>query len=316
MAADARVAFIFPGQGSQVVGMGQALAQAFPTARQLFEQADDVLGFSLSKLAWEGPEADLNDTINTQPALLVHSVAAWHVASELFTQLQPAYVAGHSMGELSALVAAGALEFPTGLLLARRRGELMKKAGELSPGGMAAILGVDIPTLEKVCAQASQSGEIVQVANDNCPGQVVISGENQALERAIQLAQQAGARKTRSLAVSIAAHSPLMSVIQADFNQTLQDTTIEPPIIPVVGNVTAQPLDQVDEIRNDLSAQLTSRVRWTESIQVMVAQGVTTFIEFGAGSVLTGLLKRIDPAVKGLAMGAPPDFDKLINDAV
>jgi [acyl-carrier-protein] S-malonyltransferase len=307
----AQTAFVFPGQGSQAVGMGYELAQTYPTARRVFAQADEILGFSLSRLAWEGPEEELNDTINTQPALLVHSVATLFVFQERFPGFHPAFVAGHSMGELSALVACGALPYERALLLARRRGELMKQAGEVSPGGMAAVLGADIPTLERICAQASAPGEVVQVANDNCPGQVVISGAKPALERAIQLAQQAGIRRVRPLAVSIAAHSPLMTHAQAEFNQAVDQAGISDPLIPLVGNVTALPLSTAAEIRSDLQAQLTSRVRWVESIQEMTARGVTTFIELGSGAVLTGLIKRIDEQAQAFSIGNPGDFDKL-----
>lgn len=307
----AKTVFVFPGQGSQSVGMGQELALAYPAARQVYEQADALLGFSLSRLAWEGPEEELNDTLNTQPALLVHSVAALKVFLERVPGFCPAFTAGHSMGEISALVAAGALPFEEALRLARRRGELMKEAGEISPGGMAAILGLDIPTLDEVCARASAPGEPVQVANDNCPGQVVISGAAPALERAVKLAQEAGARRAKPLAVSIAAHSPLMAHAQAGFTEAVASAPFADPQIPLVGNVTASPLTHADDIRADLRAQLTSRVRWTESIQNMAASGVDLFIELGSGSVLTGLLKRIDPQVTGLSLGAPADFDKL-----
>lgn len=306
-----KTAFLFPGQGSQVVGMGASLAQAFETARQAYQQADEWVGFPLSRVSWEGPAEDLDDTINTQPALLVHSVAAWQVFSQKFPGFKPSFVAGHSMGELSALVACGALPFRETLSLVRRRGELMKRSGELSPGGMAAILGMDIAALEAVCAQASQAGEIVQVANDNCPGQVVISGSSQALERAMQLAQEQGARRVRRLAVSIAAHSPLMNSAQEDFNLAVNQSPFVEPHIPLVGNVTAQAHTSVDSIRADLQLQLTSRVRWTETIQNMAAGGVTTFIEIGSGNVLTGLLKRILPEAHGYSLANPEDFDQL-----
>ena len=296
--------------------MGRELADAFPIARQTFAEADEWLGFSLSRLAWEGPEDELNDTINTQPALLVHSVAVLRVLAERLPEFNPRFVAGHSMGQLSALVGAGALPYREALLLVRRRGELMKEAGELSPGGMAAVLGLDIPTLDEICTQASQPDEVVQVANDNCPGQVVISGASPALERAMELARAAGARKVVPLAVSIAAHSPLMAHAQAGFNAAVETAPIGDPQIPLVGNVTATPLTRADEIRSDLQAQLTSRVRWTESIRLMIEAGVDTFIEIGSGSVLTGLLKRIDRQVSGLAVGSPEDLEKLSAETI
>jgi [acyl-carrier-protein] S-malonyltransferase len=309
--------FLFPGQGSQIVGMGREIAAAYPSARQAFNEADEILGFPLSRLAWDGPETDLNDTINTQPALMVHSIAVLRVVQELYPGIQPAYTAGHSMGELSALVAAGALPFEDALRLVRRRGELMKQAGDVSPGGMAAILGLDIPTLDKICNQASlldiDPPEIVQVANDNCPGQVVISGSSQALERAMQLAQQAGARRAVPLAVSIAAHSPLMATCQASFNQAVREAPITDAVVPLVGNVGALPLVLADQIKADLLAQLTHRVRWTETIQFMISQGISTFVEMGNGTVLTGLLKRINQDAAGINLGTPADFAKLAN---
>ncbi len=307
-----RTAFLFPGQGSQELGMGQTLAQEYPTASGIFQQADQSLGFQISQLAWNGPEDDLNDTLNTQPALLVHSVAALRVIQETMPDFQPAYVAGHSMGEFSALVAAGALSFQEALSLVRRRGELMKAAGQSSPGGMAAILGLDIPTLDEICAQASTGDQIVQVANDNCPGQVVISGERSALERAMAACSEAGARKVVPLAVSIAAHSPLMLHAQEDFNQAVAAAPITTPKIPVIGNVNAKPLRTPEEIRADLQAQLTERVRWTETIQFLLEQGVDTFVDVGTGSVLTGLVKRINRKTRRLSLGTPEDFESLL----
>jgi [acyl-carrier-protein] S-malonyltransferase len=304
-------AFVFPGQGSQKVGMGQALAAAHPEAAAIFAQADDMLGFPLSKLCWEGPDTELNDTINTQPALLVHSVAALRVFQKLHPEFEPAFVAGHSLGELSAAVAAGALDYAAGLKLVRRRGELMKEAGQRSPGGMAAILGLDIAAVEAACAQASTTGEVAQLANDNCPGQVVISGHSEAVNRAMEAAKAAGAKRALPLAVSIAAHSPLMASAQAAFKEAIAASNAQDPVIPMIGNVDALPLQDAAALRADLEAQLTSRVRWTESIQAMRAAGVKTFIEFGTGNVLTGLLKRIDAEAEGLALGNPEDFEKL-----
>ncbi len=304
-------AFIFPGQGSQMVGMGKDLAARFEIARQTFEEADALLGFSLSKLMWEGPEADLNETINTQPALYVHSIAAYRTFTHL-SSLKPVTVAGHSLGELSALTASGALSFQDGLKLVRMRGELMKRAGELNPGGMAAILGLDIPILDKICAEASTAEEIVQVANDNCPGQVVISGHKPALERAMVSAKAAGAKRALLLPVSIAAHSPLMRSIQEEWNTAVDACLIETPAIPVVGNVHAKPMTTTEELRADIKAQMQSRVRWTESVQLMLGSGIRNFVEVGSGEVLLGLVKRIDPSTERYPLGNPQDFDALI----
>ncbi|MGA2821092.1 MAG: ACP S-malonyltransferase [Anaerolineales bacterium] len=303
------VAFLFPGQGSQFVGMGKDLALTSDSARAAFETADSTLGYSLSKLCWEGPEADLNQTLHTQPAILVHSVAAWRAFQERVGNLRPRCLAGHSLGEFSALVAAGALEFRDALHLVRERARLMTEAGERSPGGMAALLNLGIEEAQKVCEQAAaETGEVVQVANDNCPGQVVISGTLQALERAMSLAKERGARRALRLAVSIAAHSPLMRPAAGVFARTIQSTPISQAGVPVIANVTAEPISQVSEIREELEAQLTSPVQWTRSVRKMVAEGCVRFIELGPKDVLTGLGRRIAPEVPGLSIGTAADL--------
>ena len=301
-------AFVFPGQGSQTVGMGKELAEAYPAAKVTFDEADSVLGLSLSNLMWNGPAEELNETINTQPELYVHSIAVWRTVAVQNPGFKPTTVAGHSLGELSALTASGALSFTDGLRLVRTRGELMKRAGELNPGGMAAMLGLDIPTLEKVCAEASTDEEIVQVANDNCPGQVVISGHKPALERAIIGAKAAGAKRALALQVSIAAHSPLMASIQEDWNAAVDACGMETPQIPVVSNVHAKPMLTADELRADIKAQMQSRVRWTESVQLMQMNGIQAYVETGTGDVLLGMIKRIDPTAVRIPLGTPKDF--------
>jgi [acyl-carrier-protein] S-malonyltransferase len=304
-------AFVFPGQGSQVVGMGRELSAHYPIAKQTFEEADSILGFSLSRLMMEGAVDELNDTVNTQPALFVHSLAAYRVFSQIYPDLKPASMAGHSLGELSALAASGALSFDDGLRLVRKRGELMKHAGGLASGGMAAILGMDIPTLDKVCTEASADTEIVQVANDNCPGQVVISGAKSAVERAMVAAKSAGAKRALPLAVSIAAHSPLMDSIQKEWNEAVASTKFSAPQLTVLGNANAAPLTDEKSARADIIAQMQSRVRWTESVKYMAAQGINTFIEVGTGTVLGGLVKRIVDGMIILPLGNPQDFAAL-----
>ncbi len=304
-------AFIFPGQGSQTVGMGKDLVAQHPAAKQTFEEADSILGFSLSKLMMDGPADELNDTINTQPALFVHSIASYRVFSHLYPNLNPAALAGHSLGELSALAIAGSFSFENGLCLVRKRAELMKRAGGLASGGMAAILNLDIPTLDKVCAEASTPEELVQVANDNCPGQVVISGSKPAVERAMAGAKSAGAKRALPLAVSVAAHSSLMAPIQQEWNEAVAATEFSSLQIPVIGNVYAQPLADENAARADILAQMQSRVRWTESVQYLVSTGINTFVEVGNGAVLGGLVKRIADGVTILPLGNPQDFAAL-----
>jgi [acyl-carrier-protein] S-malonyltransferase len=296
------VAFLFPGQGSQSLGMGEALAAHYPAAAEAYAEADEVLGFPLSRLCFAGPEEVLTDTINAQPALLATSMAALRALhSELGEDFAgmaraagPVYVAGHSMGEYSALVAAGALSYADGLRLVRERGRLMKQAGEASPGMMAAILGLDEERVAAICTEVRGDGRIVQVANDNCPGQVVISGDRAGMEAAMAALQSAGARKVAPLAVSIAAHSPLMQPAADALRYAIEATPVHAPQVPVIANTSAEILISPAEIRSELVAQLTGSVRWTASMQRALAAGVTDFVEIGAGEVLTGLMKRIE----------------------
>ncbi|MBM3121353.1 MAG: ACP S-malonyltransferase [Chloroflexi bacterium] len=313
MPIDSRTtAFVFPGQGSQFVGMGKALAQADPQAAELFARADLLLGLPLSTLCWEGPAETLNETVNTQPALLVHSLAALGALQRRFPSLRPAMVAGHSMGEFSALVAAGAVGFDEALRLVLERGRAMQAAGQQQPGGMAAILGLDVERVADVCAAASSAASgVVQVANDNCPGQVVISGENAALDAALEALTAAGAKRAVRLAVSIGAHSPLMQPAQERLNRALAASGLSDPQVPIVGNVAAAMLTTAEAVRQDLQAQLTSRVRWTESILAMRAAGITTYLELGAGNVLCGLIRRIDRTAVTLAVDSIESLEPL-----
>jgi [acyl-carrier-protein] S-malonyltransferase len=292
------IAFVFPGQGSQYVGMAQDLVATYPQARARFEQADATLGFALSSLCFNGPENELTDTINAQPALLTHSIASLDVLQTLQPNLTPAFVAGHSLGEYSALVAADALDFTDALKLVRERGRVMKAAGEKTPGAMAAIIGMDTTTLESVCAETG-----VQIANYNAPGQIVISGEKDALQRAVELAKTRGAKRAIVLAVSIASHSRLMQDAAREFAHAVAATPLRTPKIPVISNVTAKPLTSVEDIRHELVTQLTSSVQWIKSIEYIIAQGVTQFIELGPKDVLAGLIRRINANVHAISIG-------------
>lgn len=294
--------------------MGRELVESYPEARAIFAQADDVLGFALSRLCFDGPETDLTDTLNAQPAILTHSVAALRVIAARAPEVKPACVAGHSMGEFGALVAAGALAFEDGLRLVRERGRLMKQAGQAQPGGMAAILNLTRDVLDEVCREASAAiGQPVQVANDNSPGQIVISGDAAALDKAMELAKARGAKRTIKLAVSIAAHSQLMANAAREFRAALDAVSFASINIPVVGNVYARPIDPVD-IRDELEAQLTSPVRWTETVQYLARQGVTTCIEVGPKDVLAGLVRRIDTTLTAMSVGDPKGVQLLLED--
>ena len=281
--------------------MGKVLAERFPTAARIFARADETLGFPLSRLCFEGPAEVLNDTINAQPAILTASVAALRVLEERGET--PACVAGHSLGEFTALVAANALTFEDALLLVRERGRLMKEAGARRPGGMAAVLGLDAEEVAAICERVSQeTGGYVGVANDNCPGQVVISGDETALAAGMEAMQAAGARRVVRLAVSIAAHSPLMAEAAAAFRHALEKVPLHRPRIPFIANATADELTEPESIREALVHQLTSPVRWRGSVREMIRRGVARFVEVGPGDVLTSLLRRIDASVHGLTV--------------
>ena len=292
--------------------MGRDLAAQYPEARQLYEEADQILGFSLSELCFEGPKEVLDDTINTQPAIFVTSLAVLRVLGATPFP-PPALVAGHSLGELSALVAAGAMDFAAGLRLVRERGRLMKLAGEQSPGGMAAVLKMSDADVEQACKQAAQeTGQPVQIANYNCPGQIVISGDKEALARAIALLKERGGKRIIPLAVSIAAHSPLMTTVVGDYRAAVEATPLREPAIPVVANISARPLHGAADIRDELAGQLTWPVRWTDSVQWMIAQGVERFVEIGPRDVLTKLVRRIDRSVEAINVGDAAAIEGLV----
>ncbi len=293
--------------------MGQDLYRAEPLARQAFAEADDILGFRLSELCFRGPLETLTDTINAQPAILVTSIAILRVL-ELKTDLRPSFAAGHSLGEFTALVCAGSLSFSDAIRLVRERGRLMGSAGERTPGGMAAILGLDSTTVAEICQQAWRTtGEQIQIANDNCPGQVVISGQKRALLCAADLATSRRARKIVPLKVSIASHSPLMAPAAVEFERVIDRVAFSRPAVPVIANATAAPVTEPAEIRAALISQLTSTVRWAESMQYLLSQSVTTFVEIGPQDVLTGLMKRIDRAANRFSVQGVESVEGLIG---
>lgn len=308
-ASPSRTAFLFPGQGSQMIGMGAALADAYPEARAAFEEADDVLDLGLSALCWEGPAEKLTATENAQPALLVHSVAVVRVLAG--RGRTPDLAAGHSLGEFSAHVAAGSVGFADAVRLVRARGEAMARAGRGSPGSMAAILGLDFATVEALCAAVRAGDEVLVPANDNAPGQIVVSGSASAVRRAVETARDHGARKAVELNVSGAFHSPLMEPAARELGAALAGVEIRPARFPIVANVDARPVREPDAIRERLRSQLTAPVRWVDRVRTLVELGAQRFLEPGPGSVLTGLLRRIDRELEGRAVGDPAEVEEV-----
>jgi [acyl-carrier-protein] S-malonyltransferase len=303
------VALLFPGQGSQVVGMGKALAEAFPRARVVFDEVDAALGENLSAIMWNGPAEMLTLTENAQPALMAVSMAALRVLeAEAGVEVarDVAYVAGHSLGEYSALAAAGSLTLADTARLLRIRGRAMQGAVAVGAGAMAALLGLDLAASAAVAAEAAQE-EVCQAANDNGAGQVVLSGHKAAVERAVELAKARGARRAVMLQVSAPFHCALMRPAADAMAQALATVTVKRPAVPLVANVTAAPVTDPGEIVRYLIAQVTGTVRWRESIAFMVGQGATTFYEVGAGKVLSGLVKRIAEGATASAVGTPED---------
>ena len=305
-----KVAFQFPGQGSQGVGMGALLADAFPEARDVFHEADDSLGFELSRLCWEGPEDELRSTENAQPALLVHGVACARVL--VSGGIQPAAAAGHSLGEFTAHVAAGSLSFSDALKLVRVRGEAMARAGDERPGTMAAVIGLEKAEVERLCAEAREDGETLVPANYNSPGQIVISGSIEAVRRAVVEAKKRGARMAVELQVSGAFHSPLMAPAVAPLAEALDKVEVRRAGIPVVSNVDAQPVTEPDAIRERLIEQVTGAVRWTDCVLALRDLGVRRLIEPGPGHVLTGLVKRIDRSLEGRVAGTAKQVEEVV----
>ena len=304
-----RTAFVFPGQGSQSVGMGRAWSESSAAARDVFERADEALGWSVSELCWEGPEEDLRLTANTQPAILTVSVA---ILAELREQgIGAVVVAGHSLGEYSALVAAGSLTLEDALGLVRRRGELMQQAVPVGQGAMAAILGLTSDAVRAVAAEAAQ-GEVCVVANFNSPVQTVLAGDAAAIERAVEIARRHGARRAVLLPVSAPFHSPLMATARDGLAPMLDETEFATPVVPLISNVEAREVETAAAARDALRRQIEAPVRWVESIEYMhSAYGIERFIEVGPGGVLTGLMRRIVKGVETVAVSEPARLEGL-----
>ena len=292
--------FLFPGQGSQHVGMAKELAEGYASARAVFSEADDVLGTAISRICFEGPEDVLTDTVNAQPALFASSMAALCALREEMGCLPlPTFFAGHSMGEYTAMAAAGCIGFADGLRLVRERGRLMKEAGAKQPGRMVAVIGLEEGVVAQICAEAGAASDgVAQVANDNCPGQIVISGDENSIAAAMPELEKAGARRVVPLAVSIAAHCPLMAPAASQLKARIEAVEVKDPLAPVIGNTSGLPLESAAGICEELNAQLTGSVRWTDSMKLAVEAGVEAAVEVGAGSVLTGLMKRIQRRVQ------------------
>ena len=305
------IAFLFPGQGSQAVGMGKALADAFPEAKATFDEADAALGFALTEVMWNGPEDALRATENAQPALLAHSVAALRVLAA--RGVTPSAAAGHSLGEYSAHVAAGSLAFADAIRLVRRRGELMAEAGRVRPGAVAAILGLAGDAVETVCTAVTAGGKgTVVPANFNSPGQVVLSGEIDAVEAAMLACKEAGAKRAIRLPVSGAFHSPLMGPAAEGLVAALAAVTVNDARCPVIANVDARPVTAAADIRDRLGRQLLGAVRWEESMRHLVAEGTAAFVELGTGKVLRGLLRQIAPEARSANVDDPASLDEAL----
>lgn len=305
------LAFIFPGQGSQEIGMGKALADAFPAAKAVFDEVDEALGQKLSALMWEGDIAELTLTANTQPALMAHSVAAIRALEAGFgiSVKDAAFVAGHSLGEYSALCAAGAISLADTAKLLRIRGNAMQSAVKPGEGAMAALLGADYPQAEAACAAGREAGGVCDIANDNAPGQLVISGSKVAIDAAVEWSKANGVKKAMALNVSAPFHCALMQPAADAMAAALATTEIKAPVVPLVANVMASDVTDPETIRQNLVKQVTGRVRWTESVQYMVGKGVTTTGEAGAGKVLTVMQRRIEKSLNGLTLGTPEELE-------